>query len=99
MFELSPDFRARWPLLVGAGGSAGSAMLVLTDKVARFSNGDEILSYGRPCSCGRGNASFRLSRHEIVQLLARDQLKVYCIMCDQMPNVTDEEKALIKQRL
>ena len=99
VFELSPDCRARWPLLGGTGGGAGSAMLVLTDKAARFSNGDEILSYGRPCSCGRGDGSFRLSRNEIVQLLLRDELKLYCIMCDQMPKVTDEEKALIKQRL
>ena len=99
VYELSPDYRARWPLLGGAGGEAGSALLVLTDIPARFANGDEILSYGRPCSCGRGHAKLKMSRHLIVQRMAENKLRLFCYICNSTPELSAEEKAELKRAL
>ncbi len=74
-------------------------MLVLTDKRARFANGEEILSFGRRCSCGGGRAGCRLSRDEIVQQMARNELRLHCVMCDEATELSAEEKVRIKKRL
>jgi hypothetical protein len=99
VFELSPDYRARWMLLGGAGGKAGDAVLVLTEKPASFHNGDEILGKQRPCPCGHGTALLRGTRAEIVQLMAKTRLRLHCMMCDGSFELTIEEKAALKSEL
>jgi len=99
VYELSPDCRARWPLLGGAGGQHSTAMLVLTEKPARFANGDEVIPFGRPCSCGRGSAHFRLTRAKIVQAMAKKSLHLYCIMCDGSFELSPQEAERLKAAL
>lgn len=96
VYELSADHRGRCRLLGGMGGKPGTAVLVLTYRPAKEIAGDAAFL----ATCEKGHRQrLRFSKNELRELLAKDELQLYCYQCDVARKPTPPERRNLKKLL